>query len=99
MPRLSRMALVLLLAAILATTAASAHPIWGAQPRRSTTMTFAPMDLVAQVWSFLSRVWTKNGSQMDPSGLQTKNGSEMDPDGLKLQTSVPVTVPKMDPNG
>ena len=101
MSRLSRIALVLLLAAILANTAVLANPLGGAQPRRNMTVAFAPMDLAARFWNLLTRMWNKNGSEMDPDGLQTKNGSEMDPSGAKLQTSVPVTPDngsEMDPN-
>jgi hypothetical protein len=104
MPRLPRMALVLLLAAILATTAALADPLWGVQSRRSTISSSDPMDFFAKFWGFLTHVWTKNGSQVDPDGVQTKNGSQVDPsgmqmkngsmiepDGSKLQTPPPAT--------
>ncbi len=104
MPRLYRMALVLLLAAILTTTAVLAVPRPGAQPRQSLISASAPIDLASQLWSFLTRVWTKNGSEMDPNGVRTKNGSEMDPDGHKLQILIPVTTNQdkghqVDPNG
>jgi hypothetical protein len=82
MPRLSRIALVLLIAATLATTAALADPLGRAQPRRSTISASAPSDLAAQLWSFLVRIWSKNGSQAEPSGLPTKNGSQADPNGV-----------------
>lgn len=85
MPRLPRMALVLLLAATLATTAVLADPVSGAQLRRSTISASDPMDLFTQLWGFLARVWTKNGSQVDPSGGQTKNGSQVDPDGMQMK--------------
>jgi hypothetical protein len=107
MPRLPRIALVLLMAATLATTAVLADPLGRIQPRRSAISASTPSDLAAQLWSFLVRVWSKNGSQADPDGLPTKNGSQVDPsgvptkngsvaepDGNRLQTSVPVT-----PNG
>ncbi len=107
MPRLSRIALVLLMAATLATTAALADPLGRAQPRRSSISTSTPSDLAARLWSFLVRVWskngsmvepdglpTKNGSQADPSGVPTKNGHQVDPSGGSLQTPVFVT-----PNG
>jgi hypothetical protein len=48
MPRLSRMALVLLLAANLATTAVLAAPGPATQPRRSVIPASATMDLVSQ---------------------------------------------------
>jgi hypothetical protein len=100
MIRLPRTALVLLLIAILSTTAVLAAPGPGAQPRRSAISAFTPIDLVSQLWSFLSRVWsingsemvqTKNGSEVDPDGMNNKNGSEVDPNGNKLQILVPVT--------
>ena len=31
----------------------------------------------------------KNGSQVEPNGVQTKNGSQVDPDGNRLQTTFP----------
>ncbi len=106
MPRLLRMALVLLLAATLATSAVLAAPPQGAQPRRSAIVIPDATDFVSQLWRFLSRGWIKNGSQVDPSGssLQTKNGSEMDPDGRHLQAPAPATPNKdngdqVDPNG
>lgn len=94
MPRLSRMTLVFLLAANLATTAVLADPLWGAQPRRSVIAASAPMDLVSQLWNFLTRVWNKNGSQVDPSGVLTKNGSMVEPDGLQTKNGSMV-----EPNG
>jgi hypothetical protein len=89
--RLPRMALVLLLAAILSTTALLAASGPGTQPRRSVISASASIDLVSQLWSVLARVWSKNGSQVDPNGVPTKNGSQMDPDGRTLPTSAPVT--------
>lgn len=94
MPRLPRMALVLLLAAILATTAALADPLGRAQPRRSAISASAPSDLATQLWSFLIRVWTKNGSMVEPNGVPTKNGSQVDPSGVSTKNGSQV-----DPNG
>jgi hypothetical protein len=96
MPRLLRMALVLLLAATLATSAVLAAPPQGAHPRRSAIVIPDATDFVSQLWRFLTRSWTKNGNQVDPSGssLQTKNGSMIEPDGSHLQTPPPAT-----PNG
>ena len=105
MPRLLRMALVLLLASTLATSAVLAAPPQGAQPRRSAIVISDATDLVSQLWRFLTRGWIKNGSQADPSGspVQTKNGSEMDPSGSLLQTSPPALNKdnggQVDPNG
>jgi hypothetical protein len=88
------MALVLLLASILATTAALADPLWDAQPRRSTISCSDLMDVFAQLWGFLTHVWNKNGSQVDPSGVQTKNGHQVDPDGMQMKNGSEV-----DPSG
>jgi hypothetical protein len=94
MPRLPRMALVLLMAAILATTAALADPLGKAQTRRSAISASTPSDFAAQLWSFLSRAWAKNGSQVDPSGVPTKNGSMMEPNGVPAKNGSMV-----EPNG
>ena len=94
MPRLSRMAFAVLLAAILTTTATLADPLWGAQPRRIEIAASTPTDLAARFWRFLVRGWTKNGSQMDPSGVPVKNGSQADPDGIPVKNGS-----MMEPNG
>jgi hypothetical protein len=103
MPRLLRIALVLLLASILATTAVLADPFGGTQPRRSAIVASTPMDFIAQLWSFLNRVWSKNGSQVDPSGIQIKNRSQADPDGRSLPSTNSTTKgdngSQADPNG
>ncbi len=97
MPRLPRMALVFLMAAILATTAALADPLGRAQPRRSAISASASSGLATQLWSFLIRAWTKNGSQVDPSGVPIKNGSMVEPNGSSLQ--IPVSVLPNEDNG
>jgi hypothetical protein len=90
--RLPRMALVLLIAAILSTTAVLAASGPGMiQPRRSVIPASAPIGLVSQLWSFLARIWSKNGSEVDPSGMQTKNGSQVDPSGSSLAPVLPAT--------
>ena len=104
MPRLSRMVFALLMAAILTTTATLADSRQGARPRRIEIAAAAPMDLTARLWSLLARAWTKNGSQVDPSGLPVKNGSQADPDGNRLQTPVPAATngdngSQVDPDG
>jgi hypothetical protein len=95
--RLLRISLVLLLAASLSTTAVLAASGQEIQPRWSVISTSTPVDLVSQLWSFLTRIWSKNGSEMDPSGVRTKNGSDMDPNGNKLQT--PNAAPMNQGNG
>lgn len=94
--RLSRMALVLLLAAILSTTAVLAAPGPGTQPRRSVISASAPIDLASQLWSFLIHGWSKNGHQIDPSGAPTKNGHQVDPNGSSL---TPIPAPPNQDNG
>jgi hypothetical protein len=103
MPRLTRMALALPLAAILATTALLAAPPGGDQPWLSAVTASGPMDLATQLWSFLTSIGSKNGSQADPSGVQTKNGSQADPSGNSL-APIPATTKgnngyQAEPNG
>jgi len=103
MTPLSRKASVLLVALLLATTAVSAAP-----PR--TRPALIPMDPLAQLWSFLTSLWTENGCQVDPSGqclpgtVTSKNGCSVDPDGRCLPgTSSTTVTPKngcqVDPDG
>ena len=94
MPRPSRMASALLLAAILATPAVLANPLGEAHFQRSVILTSSPMGSIAQLWEFLVRVWRKNGPQIDPSGAQTKNGGQIDPSGEQTKNG-----PQIDPNG
>ncbi|HEX6904016.1 MAG TPA: hypothetical protein VF789_30175 [Thermoanaerobaculia bacterium] len=35
-----------------------------------------------RIWSFLSQLWQKSGSRIDPNGLSEKAGSRIDPNGL-----------------
>ena len=95
MPR--RMALALLLVAILATPAVLANPLGEAHFQRSVILASGPMDSIAQLWHLLVRVWRKNGLQIDPSGVQTKNGGQADPNGSNLQIPAPTT-PNQDTN-
>jgi hypothetical protein len=89
MPR--RMALALLLATILATPAVLANPLGEAHFQRSVILASGPMDSVTQLWHLLVRVWSKNGGQAGPNGVQTKNGGQIDPNGGNLPTPVPTT--------
>ena len=103
MPRLLRLALVLLLTASITTTAVLAAPLSGAQPRRSAVTAPSSMSLVAQVWRFLSGLWFKNGPDADPNGAWTKNGSDVDPSGRPLPPPSSTTTSdnghQVDPNG
>ena len=94
MSRLPRLALAILIAATLLSTAALASPLPGAGPRRPAATASAPLDLFSQLWSFLTGFWTKNGCGADPNGLRTttptptsENGCGADPDGLCLSGS------------
>lgn len=91
MPRLARITLALLLAATLASTAVLAAPPGGGQPRQSAAAALDAPDLLGYLWRFLARLWIKNGSEVDPSGLQTKNGSVIEPNGSSLQVPIPMT--------
>jgi hypothetical protein len=91
MTRLSRIALALLVALALATTAVSAVPPSAAAPRTSRMADAAPMDFFVRLWSLLTSAWSKNGCQVDPSGrclpdtgsvmTTGDNGCGIDPDG------------------
>ena len=90
MPRFSRMVLVLLLTAVLAAAAGLAQPLAGAAPRAPRLEVSASTDLFARLWSSLTRFWSKNGCQVDPSGRclgqstvqpAGDNGCQVDPDG------------------
>lgn len=89
MPR--RMAFALLLVAILATPAVLANPLGETHFQRSVILASGPMDSIAQLWHLLVRVWSKNGGQADPNGVQTKNGGQIDPNGNNLPIPVPTT--------
>ena len=85
MPRsaISRAALllVLLLVAVPALQAAPIRAEAGPAP--------AAWDLFAQVWDFLTGVWSPNGCEVDPDGrcqprpttVEIDNGCEVDPNG------------------
>jgi hypothetical protein len=89
MTRWTRIALVFLLVAALATTAVPAAPLSGAGPGADRIVVSTPLDLLARAWDFLASLWSKNGCQVDPSGLclpdqgsgTTKNGCGADPNG------------------
>ena len=46
------------------------------------------------LWQFLTRVWQKAGSHMDPEGTTRKAGSHMDPEGATQKAGS-----HMDPEG
>lgn len=102
MPRLLRMVIVLLLTTSL-TTAVLAAPLSGALPRRSAVTAPSSMRFLAQIWSLLSQLWPKNGSEADPNGAWIKNGSQVDPSGNPLPPSNSTTTgdngSQMDPDG
>lgn len=87
MPRPSsrRFVFALVLAAVLVT------PTLGiAAPRSGEPIFSAPVpgELISQLWHFLTRLWSANGFEIDPDGLDSTtssaacdNGIELDPNG------------------
>ncbi|HKI02636.1 MAG TPA: hypothetical protein VKK31_11710 [Thermoanaerobaculia bacterium] len=53
--------------------------------RRSESQEIS-LEPFARLWSFLTRVWAKEGCRIDPSGrcLDDKNGCSVDPNGRCL---------------
>ena len=45
-----------------------------------------------RIWSFLSQLWQKSGSRIDPNGLSEKSGSRIDPNGL-FESNITGTAP------
>jgi hypothetical protein len=89
MPRLSRLVLTVLLAVVLASTAALAQSPSGSALRPLRAAELASPNLFSRLWSLLAS-WNKNGCQVDPSGrcltqgstVETgDNGCELDPSG------------------
>jgi hypothetical protein len=91
MPRLTRLFVTLLLATVLAGTAALAQSPISSAGRSFRVTESASADLFARFWSLLGR-WSKNGCELDPSGRclpkdsGLDNGCGLDPDG-RCQTS------------
>jgi hypothetical protein len=91
MPRRSRLALALLLATALVTTAALADGPFPRNFRLSAVEAPAPTNVLARLWSFVARLWSKNGCSGDPHGhclpatgsatTSGDNGCSGDPDG------------------
>ena len=78
--------LLLLLAAVLAAPPASAAG------RPAEAVSLSPLEALDRLWSFLRAAWSKDGCNIDPSGLckpgttspppvQAKDGCNIDPDG------------------
>lgn len=104
MSRLLRMIVVLVLAATLASPALLAAPLRSPQVRGGAVGAPVSLDFVGWLWSWVSSVWGKNGSQADPDGVQIKNGSMIEPDGNTLQSPAPATANadnghQVDPDG
>ena len=110
MPRLSRLVLTLLLAVVLAGTAALAQSPSGSALRPLRATELASPNLFSRLWSLLAS-WSKNGCSVDPSGrclnqggtLTTgDNGCSVDPDG-RCQASQATSQTKngcqVDPSG
>lgn len=79
--------LLLLLAAILAAPLAAAAAPRTEGPRLSTATAPDSFDLLDRAWSFLRKVWSKEGCSINPNGLcwqppaQTKDSCSINPDG------------------
>jgi hypothetical protein len=82
--------LVLLVTALVTPVLSAAAP----QPESPRSVQFAesgPLDILGRVWSFLRKVGSKEGCNIDPNGCsslkpqpQTKEGCNIDPDGRCL---------------
>ncbi|MGH7483976.1 MAG: hypothetical protein ACREMY_00045 [bacterium] len=90
MNRWSRLAFVLLIAAALATPSAFASSLSVAFPRASGSASVVE-ERFAGFWSFLTRLWAKNGCEVDPNGRclpaspqAADNGCSADPNGRCL---------------
>lgn len=110
---LVRIGVTLVLAAVLVSL--PALPAWGAGPAAEAPAALwaGPTGPWDALWSFLSRLWAKEGSSMDPNGTPQdqslpwagadKEGSSMDPDGSPQGQSLPgpseQAGPDMDPDG
>ena len=86
MPRsaISRAAFLLVLVLVVAVPALQAVPI-----RAEAAPAQSAWGLLAQIWDFLTGVWSTNGCEADPSGrcvpkpatVEIDNGCEADPSG------------------
>jgi hypothetical protein len=112
---LGRIGVTLGLAAVLVSL--PALPAWGAGPAGETPAArwAGPAGPWDALWAFLSRLWAKEGPDMDPDGTPQgqslswpgadKEGSSMDPDGAPQGESLPGPGPSdqagssMDPDG
>ena len=73
----------------LALTAVLVTPALGvAAPRSAEPVSSGPSELISQLWSFFTRLWSANGFELDPNGLNSvttsaacDNGIELDPSG------------------
>src|SRR5437762_14067259 len=88
---LRRKTVVLLLIAVLAVPLASAAGPHSESSGPASAALLSPLELLDHFWSFLRGAWSKEGCNIDPSGLcstgtsqppvQTKEGCHIDPDG------------------
>jgi hypothetical protein len=93
MPRWTRMVVILLLAAVPASTVAFAQAPAFSAARPLLGGESAYQGLFARFWSILTQPWGKNGCSVDPDGLcqlqagtsSGDNGCQVDPSGRCLQ--------------
>ena len=87
-----RVVFVFLLVVVLAVPAVrAAEPRSGFEPVEGQEAALTSWHLLGQLWALLSRLWTENGCQVDPSGrcqpdpgpnsFTGDNGCQVDPDG------------------
>ncbi len=86
-----RTTILLLLAAILAAPLISSAAPRTEDPQPVIAAAPDSLDLLDRAWSFLRKVWSKEGCHIDPNGLcsagtdqspaQTKEGCDIDPLG------------------
>jgi hypothetical protein len=90
MNRLSRLAIVLLIAMALTSPSAFANSPSAAVTQWSGVVASVPTERFAGFWSFLPSLWAKNGCEVDPNGrclsvrIGGDNGCQVDPDGRCL---------------
>ncbi|HKH45890.1 MAG TPA: hypothetical protein VKM72_14605 [Thermoanaerobaculia bacterium] len=99
----SRTFLVFALAAVLLVPGASA-----AGHRTTRVALRAPQDVLAPLWSFLGRLWVKEGCGLDPHGrcttspVTTDAGCGLDPSGACKPATAPESLDAgcgLDPHG
>jgi len=81
MPRAPRLLIALLVAAVLASTAAVAAPRQAAAPHSSGTVLEALKTFLPDLWNSFNRLWADNGCNADPYGGNYSVSSSVPPTG------------------